>query len=91
MPQEDAKGGKFSLSDAKQAASFRRRQAGMLDANGHSLSRLRITGSNERQVTMGPVTSVEMQVCGPMVLSNSLHPCTAPAPPAKELCSLALF
>ncbi|CAM9781145.1 unnamed protein product [Ascophyllum nodosum] len=61
VPQEDAEGGKFNLSDVKQAASFRRRQAGMLDANGHSLSRLRITGSNERQVTMGPVTSMEMQ------------------------------
>ena len=91
VPPEDAEDGKFNLSDNKQAASFRRRRAGMLDANGNSLSHLRITGSNERQVTMGPVTSVEMQVCDPMILSNNLHPRTAPAHPATELCSLALF
>ncbi|CAM9702185.1 unnamed protein product [Ascophyllum nodosum] len=49
-------------SSSDQEASFRRRQAGLLDANGNELSQLRITSTQNRRASRGSVTSEDTQM-----------------------------
>ncbi|CAM9702258.1 unnamed protein product [Ascophyllum nodosum] len=57
---EDGEGGSFSFSSDIMETSFRRRQAGMLDANGNELSRLRITNSRRLGSSTASMTSEDM-------------------------------